>query len=713
MKKIAAFMLLFALSNIPVNKSTPAYAQSGRYNGPPMDFERVRQEPSLYDECKHLYDDSSREASACHFGVEEGRRMAMKYGGGYGRIQGFLRGFSWGLHRMADLTSYDSRAMRQGARAVDGMDSYIDAAIQLGKKEGESQGRAAGTKMAVERFTSAVDTGRFPSSQFTLPPVLYRGEDNGYERFVDSNGPKSPQQILQGELSSLNSHLNAYENPDRAFIGDIPHISLRDAWKDDGLHRFDRKQWLDGDSALKIWIEKPVDGKPRYNALNDSKRKEFTSEREGRPAEGKPEAKAARATDLQQIFRSSFVKAYAHYAHYYFSQEFYNTLDDGQMQGEFVGIELGKRIAYQKGLIEAFNAKAKETSMHAFQSAFEDTCRDSFRNTFYDYSDNAKLTIDFSDVIGMTEDGIIQPGETIAVSFKVTNSGGQAASLRASMEGDVVEPHSVTLGGMPALATKVFTTPAIAAISPQLRTGMNANLLLKVNGIDVPHAEKVLTPIQITSYKNAFETTAGKVLTNIAVQNISTRRSTGNVKVQLIFSGKTHAKDLGMVEAGQFKETDIAISGVDPFELIKGIDTGIEITMNDRLMSDSQFKLIPPDTKLELASYFDQLIKGRGWVPENLPVEDRITSVKKLIVDKNLADVTADTDGNPWKDNKLSTMLGLLVHNLTSLDQTSATKKIYSKLGKDLWEHRKKLGQVLFIKSGKRKEYESLCKELM
>lgn len=705
--------MLLALSSILENGLTHAYAQSGRYNGPPMDFERTRREPPLYDECRHLYDSSSREASACNFGVEEARRTAMKYGGGYGHIQGFLRGFSWGLHRMTDLTSYDSRAMRQGAQAADGMDSYINAAIQLGRQEGESQGRAAGIKMAVDRFASAVDTGKFPSSQFTLPPVLYAGEDNGYERFVDSNGAKSPQQILQDELGSMNFHLRAYENLDRVFIGDIPRLSLRDAWRDDGLHRFDRKQWLDADAALKVWLERPVDSKSRYHSLNDSKRKEFAAERDEKPAAGNQDSKATRSQDLQKIFKSSFVKAYKHYAQYYFSQEFYRTLDDGQMQGELVGIELGKRIAYQKGLIEAFNAKAKESSMRAFQSAFENTCRDSFRTTFFDYSDNAKLTADFLDVIGLTEDGIIQPGETIAVSFKVTNSGGQATSLRASMEGDVIEPHMLTLGSMPALATKVFKTAAIAAINPQLHTGTNANLLLKVNDIGVPHAEKVMTPIQIASYKNVIETTAGMVRTAVAVQNISTRRSSGNVKVQLVFSGKILAKELGAVEAGQFKETEMAISGMDPFELIKGIDTVIQITMNDRFMSDSQFKLIPPDAKLELASYFDQLIKGRAIVPENLPVEDRITSVKKLIADKNLIDVTADSNGNPWKDNKLSTMLGLLVHNLTSIDQTSAIKKVYAKLGKDLWEHRKKLGQVLFIKSGKRKEYESLCKELM
>ena len=94
-------------------------------------------------------------------------------------------------------------------------------------------------------------------------------------------------------------------------------------------------------------------------------------------------------------------------------------------------------------------------------------------------------------------------------------------------------------------------------------------------------------------------------------------------------------------------------------------------------------------------------------------MNDRITEVNQMIAGKNFADVTGDIKGNPWKDNRLSTMIGLLVHNLKSNDQTSATRKAYAQLGRDLWEHRTKLGKFLFFKSGKRKEYESLCKELM
>jgi hypothetical protein len=711
MKKSILSKTLLTLVLIPANGLMYAQAQSGRYNGPPTDFERVRHEPPAFNECTNPSEKSVRELAACNFGAEEARRIAMKYGGGHGRIQGFLRGFSWGLHSMAETISRDPWAINQGERAVDSMDYYITSATQLGRQQGESQGRIAGTKLAVDRFVASVDTGKYPSSQFVLPPAPYTGEDNGYERFVDKNGAKSPRQILRDELGHMNSHLKAYDNADRVFIGDIPHLSLWDAWQEDGIHRVDARPWFDEDAALQIWLSKSLDGRIRYNSLNDPPRKEVATGKDEKTGPARP--KEERTVDYQKVFRSAFTKAYKKQVRYYFSREFYPALDEGHIQGELVGTDLGRKIAYQKGMIEAFNAKFKANSQRAFQSAYESTCLESFRTAFYDHADNAKLNIDFIQVTGMEDDGIIQPGETIAVSFKITNSGGQAASIRASMTGDVIDPKMPTLGNMPALATKVFKTPAIAVINPQLHTGMNANLLLKVNGIDVPHTEKILTPIQIAGYKNVLETTAGTARIFITVQNISTLRSPGEVKVSLILPEKSQEKVLGLVDAGQFKETEITLTGMDPFALIKGIDTEIQVSMKSRLMSDNRSKLIPADVKLELASYFDQLIKGRGLVPVNLQAEDRILSVNKMIIEKNLADVNADTNDNPWKEHSLSTMLGLLVHNLRSTSQTAATKKIYAQLGKDLWQHRQELGKVLFFKSGKRKEYELLCKELM
>jgi hypothetical protein len=236
---------------------------------------------------------------------------------------------------------------------------------------------------------------------------------------------------------------------------------------------------------------------------------------------------------------------------------------------------------------------------------------------------------------------------------------------------------------------------------------------LKVNEKEIPRAEKVLTPIQIASHKSAVGATQGAVRASIAVQNVSTVRSTGDVKVDLVLPGRSVVQELGTVDAGQMKEAEMSVSGFDPLELIKGIDAGVQVTMNDRFMSDGKLTFVSADAKRELASYFDQLIKGQGLIPANVQREGRTAEVKKMIADKNLADVSDDIKGNPWKDSKLSTMVGLLVQNLKSIDQTSATRKVYARLGQDLWEHRKELGKVLFFKSGKRKEYESLCKELM
>jgi hypothetical protein len=712
MKNIFASKLPILLLILTGGGLTHSYAQSGRYNGPGIEFERVRQEPPLYDECNRLSQKSGREVSACNFGVDEARRMAMRYGGGYGRVHGYLRGFSWGLYRMSNLTANDASEMNQGALAVNGMDAYLNAGVQIGQQQGEKQGRAAGSNLAVERFVSAVDTGRFPSSQFTMPQTSYAGEDNGYERYVDSNGAKSPQQILKEELGQMNSSMRAYDNLDNVFIRNERRMSIWDAWHADGIYRFETQKWTDADLTLKVWLERPMDAKSKFNELNKPPLTEPVLDRDGKPIieNGAPKP---RTIDLQQVFKSAFVHAYRHYAQYYCSRELYRALDEGQIQGEMVGIELGKRLAYQKGLIETFNAKFKESSRQAFRSTYENAFQSSFTATFDDYANNAKLDIDFTDVNGREDDGIIQPGEAVAVSFKVRNSGGSATSIRATLGGDVIEPQLLALGNMPALATKVFKTSPIAAINPNLHTGVNANLLLKVNDKETPRTEKVMTPIQIAGQRTVVETKTGAVRASAAVQNITTLRSAGNVKVDLVLQGKTLERMLGMAEAGQIKETEFEISGLDPLDLIKGIDAQIRVTMDDRFMSDGRLRLISADVKFELAAYFDQLNKGQGLVPSALRLEDRIAEVKKMIADKNLADVSGDIKGNPWKDDGLSTMLGLLVHNLKSIDQTSATKKIYAKLGKDLWEHRKKLGQILFFKSGNRKQYESLCKELM
>jgi hypothetical protein len=222
-----------------------------------------------------------------------------------------------------------------------------------------------------------------------------------------------------------------------------------------------------------------------------------------------------------------------------------------------------------------------------------------------------------------------------------------------------------------------------------------------------------LTPIQIAGLKSVANPIAGTARAFISVQNISSLPSTGKITVTLILLSKNTTQELEPIEAGRIKETDMNLAGLDPLELIKGIPARIQVTLNNRFMSDGQLLFASADPKLELTIYFDQLIKGQGRVPESIRLEDRILEVKKMISDKNLAEVSGDIKGTPWKNDKPASMLGFLVQNLRSVDQTSATKKIYAQLGQDLWEHRKKLGKVLFFKSGNRKEYESLCKELM
>ena len=116
------------------------------------------------------------------------------------------------------------------------------------------------------------------------------------------------------------------------------------------------------------------------------------------------------AVDTDEFPSSLFtIPQTSYYAQYYFSHGFYRALGEGQLQWELVGVESGKRMAYQKGMIETFNAKFKESSGQAFLSAYERTCRASFMSTFDDYANHAKLDIDFTCVIGSDYDDILQP----------------------------------------------------------------------------------------------------------------------------------------------------------------------------------------------------------------------------------------------------------------------------------------------------------------
>ena len=442
-------------------RSIASDGRHGHYDGPRSDVDVIGDKPDKYAECDHYLSDNSpkRVFAACEFGRDEAERMAQRYGGGNGRVEGFLRGFSWGLHKMADAYKNDPASVAQGAAvAVNGsMDSYTQAPLQASSDAGASQGTPTGTSDAIQRFKNVVNTGRDPDSTVSIPSVPYAGIDNGYATYVGRY--ETPQRIIQQDLNE--GTLRVYNNWDGMFMGDKKALNAWDIWREDGNYDSDKSQWYDAKAAFQTWLQRPIDSRPRYDSLNNpplygsvassrkghgarnlaggpdggshtgtggqgNGKKPSPTPSQAPPQTPPPSTPAQQQIDLQAVFAKAFQDSYAYYVKYYFSAAYYGGLDDGQDDGESLGVDVGKKLAYQSGLIQNFNSTLKTNSINNFQSAFARAYTDNFNRTFQNYSSAPQLNYSFDDIVGEDNVGVLEPGEMFTAKFTVTDYGGVA-----------------------------------------------------------------------------------------------------------------------------------------------------------------------------------------------------------------------------------------------------------------------------------------------
>lgn len=685
-----------------------------RYNGPCLDVDLVKNPPAMYQECTKYENASAKEYAACVFGLDEARRMAERYAGGHGRMHGYLRGFAWGMNQTARAYENDNREIEAGRKLVDGMGEYMESGLKAGRDAGSSQGSSMGSSEARARFAKAMDTGRLPSDRIEqIPATSYEGERNGYERSVGN--PKQPSDILRRDMADLNSQMRAYDGINDYV--DRANYSIWDIWFGDGIYTFETRRWMDKDLALNVWIQKPSPDpytKPKYENLNQGVPQVPVMD----PVTGLPQKDAngnpvtRPAYDAKAIFRQSFLNAYNYYVSYNYSQKLYEGLDQGQAAGEQIGVLLGKRMAQQSGLITAFNEKYQSSSKAAFREAFEQAYMDSFGVTFADYRDNPKLEVLFDEVIGVDSDGILQPGEQIQAKMRIRNYGGRGTPLKIRLEGNVQETTEMADSVNP-LSSKSILTPVLGKLDNRLANGASAVVNLRVNDVVASRSETVRRQVQLAGINSTVNATAGSGTVRIAVRNVSTARTAGRVVVRMEVNGQTDQRELGMLDPGQTSEAIIDFTGVDPMKIIRdgSIQAKVVVKVGELQVASDAAQIKPAHLRLEMVRYYNQLVNDRAYTPGGVDRQTRVADLTSMIVRMN-HDETKNSYGNPWKDDALSTTIGLLVNEYANTQQSDSAKQAYRLIAAELYKSRKSFGKFLFFKSGKRKAYEGLCKRL-
>lgn len=165
------------------NSSNRDDRRSNKYDGPGVDINFVSNKPAKYDICEQYFKRENSQGEdvfkvrACEFGRDEAERMAERFAGGHGRVQGFLRGYSWSMHKMSRLWENNQDEIQRGAASIKTMDNQLRIGVDEGNRTGGSNGVSRGQSDAISRFQEVMNKGQEPDPWMTviLPEKVVEG----------------------------------------------------------------------------------------------------------------------------------------------------------------------------------------------------------------------------------------------------------------------------------------------------------------------------------------------------------------------------------------------------------------------------------------------------------------------------------------------------------------------------------------------------------
>lgn len=745
---------------------TPNRDPNRRYDGPPSDIDRRRmeREPSAFSYCEKYKSDTAKHVLACTYGIEEAQRMAQGFAGGHGREDGYLRGYAWGMNKMERYVENSPEEMAIGEQGADQLFAqYASRAATEGTTPGARDGASLGAEEAKGRFYSAVDSKKMPSTDVVIPGTSYQGVPNAYYSLVGSI-PRAEDYFRR---SQSQRRLRVYDNQDPWMRHrDHQERGPKDIWNNEGRYDGESKRWLDGSYAFDMWSSMPGPGRQKYDMLklvsstgHKVKGRLPAQERPNpgprptngpgpgpgpRPTNGPgpvptptptttpaptstpvptPPSQTATPTptptpvvvDYQAIFKDAFVSAYNYFGEYYYTRGYYSMIDDGQRDGEQVGYEIGSDIARKKGLARGFDQRYQAASRNAYIQAFGQNYRSSFASTYDYYKNNSILSLNFMGIMGLEEDGVVQPGEDFAVKFKVVNVGGKATDLKYSVTGDVSDPLTLT-DAISGISSKIITSPAIGQIDNRLDDGSSAKVSLQVNGMTEQMWQKIQRPVEFYDYKADYSMLAGSGLYTITLVNVATVPLNGKMTLELVIAGKvTKTVVASSMNAGEKKTYALDFSGIDPLTWITtSIPVQIVLKYNDMIFGQKAFNLSGNYDVSSVATYYDQLINDKGVVPAGKNVDDRSNEVRGILLDLNRREVerNVDASGNVYRTDANTTVPGkILAAKLARSEQSNRALSLYSGLTDAMSSEGKKFKSTLFIHP-KRDAYYEILKQI-
>ncbi len=683
----------------------------GKYDGPQPPFRRDQWErrPTNTNFCQKYINETAKHALACAAGAEDGAKMAVSIAGNHGREDGYMRGFAWGLNQSAYFYQNSPEEMRRGEGNVGILDNEMYRATDEGRTAGSTDGASLGTSEAKSKFYRAVDTKVMPSLDYKLPPTNFSPTQNAYARFIAPI--PTVNDILKRDRFG---RMKFYDSYDRVYGGgsDWRERNSRDLWSNDGVYNHNQDEWVNGPKMFEYYIQRIPGAQRRYNdlkslTLNNSSAETLTrlpadennrparppgqggqgGQGQGRPGGTPPQPPVVQPpvaevpvvapvnptavepvkpyVDYQAIFKEAFIAAYNTYAQDAYSREYWRSIDNGQEDGEDLGLEIGTEIAYYKGMSLAFNRNYIAKSEDAYDLNFAKTFGDAHLQTYNYYKNNAILSLNFQNVVGLEDDGVIQPGEELSAKFKVTNYGGVSSPLEYTLQGDVQDAKKLTDSINP-ISSKVITSPRIGDVLNTLDNGSDARYVLVVNGLQENLMQQIKRPIQLQNVKSNLSEIDGTGIFSLTITNIATVALNGTISLELLIDGVVRKTIIAeAMKPGEVRNYSLDFQNQDPITWIeKGHKSEILVKYNNVVFAKSAQTMMVADQMVSLASYYVKLINEKGFVPAGKSPESRLEEVRNKIVSANSAEVDRikEGTGNTYRTDPSATIPGKILN---------------------------------------------------
>ncbi|MFY0674701.1 MAG: hypothetical protein JXQ87_14980 [Bacteroidia bacterium] len=664
----------------------------------------------------------TRTFKACLDGQKQARYTAEQFALTNGKLHGYLEGFSYALFHAAEANKQNADEMARGEQALLANGPDMQTGIDQGVESGMALGAENGERDALALWSQAFADNKAPvgsaSTFYTeFVPEFFMDISSPYEYYI---GRKSVEDIMREDIDQSLRRVVVNIPDQQVYLVSNYRYNTWDLWFDQGRYEVQRYKsggWINPDESFNFW-KKYSEKLGQYDINSYSNLPiQYTDkvakvEKEVNNPDGTTKTIMVNATvNLREIFKDAFLESYRYYMNHNFNKGFHEYLKMGAFAGEAVGIQVGKRMAFENGYAQAYDNKFWYDAEQAYLNSYKAAYAQAFDRVYNEYAKNAVLAVLQIETIGEINDGILSPGERVKFKVNLENRGAvNSRTISAIITGDISGSITESLGSLNSFENGSFETDYVLQISESHNVKEHINLDFKFESsnaiaafcdtkIDIQNQIEATGPARITK----LDIVNGTATIVLPIKNVSTRPAS-NISAEAIVNGsQIGVSNLGEIAGLSQAQATVVLTDLNPLELIDGVDALIYMTTNESFIEDAEGSTVirSKDVSKDIAAIFLSAFSGSVLVTSS--------EVESKLLELNNQEVMSVKNGsNIYKRNPSSTIPGQLIAQRNK--GSVVTEKALNDLAIKMWRlNEKSLPSFL---STKRKYYQKLLDEL-